>query len=65
MDAIERFEYMAELFHKETGLMAPGKDSPAAFGATDMEERVKKWGDWTEEFYSDLFLLYKNGKLKD
>lgn len=59
MKANERFEYMAELFYKETGFMAPGKDSPAAFGVTDRDERDAKWKEWTEEFYNKLFELHK------
>ncbi len=55
MDANERFEYMAELFYKQTGHMAPGKDSPAAFGVTDREEAQEAWKEWVEHFYSDLF----------
>lgn len=55
MNANERFEYMADLFYKQTGFMAPGKDSPAAFGVTDDEERLKVWKSWVEGFYSDLF----------
>jgi hypothetical protein len=55
MDANERFEYMAELFYKQTGYMAPGKDSPAAFGDGDIDKRIEMWREWTEHFYSDLF----------
>ena len=55
MNANERFEYMAELFYKQTGYMAPGKDSPAAFGVTDREKSMEAWIEWTEHFYSDLF----------
>ena len=55
MNANERFEYMAELFYRQTGFMAPGKDSPAGFGATDDGERLKVWKSWAEGFYSDLF----------
>ncbi len=60
MDANERFEYMAELFYKETGFMAPGKDSPAGMGATDREARQAKWGKWIESFYAGLFLLHES-----
>lgn len=58
MNANERFEYMAKLFYKETGLMAPGKDSPAAFGVTDREERQIAWKEWVEKFYDSLFALH-------
>jgi len=60
MSANERFEYMAELFYKDTGMMAPGKDSSAAFGVTDGAKRNNKWKEWVEEFYSDLFDLHKS-----
>ena len=55
MNANERFEYMADLFYRQTGHMAPGKDSPAAFGVVDREEVQKAWAEWVENFYSDLF----------
>jgi hypothetical protein len=60
MNTNERFEYMADLFYKETLMMAPGKDSPAAFGVTDHEERDLAWREWLEVFYSDLFDLHAN-----
>ena len=60
MKANERFEYMAELFYKDTGMMAPGKDSPAAFGATNREEREAAWHRWAEKFYEGLFNLHKS-----
>ena len=56
MDANERFEYMADRFYKETGYMAPGKDSPAYFGGVDsIEKRTEMWQEWVEHFYSTLF----------
>ena len=60
MRANERFEYMAELFYKATGHMAPGKDSCAAFGVTDTDERDKQWKLWVEDFYAKLFLLHES-----
>jgi len=57
--ANERFEYMAELFYKDTGIMAPGKDSPAAFGVTEAKERDAKWHEWVEEFYIGMFQLHE------
>ena len=60
MNANEQFEYMAELFYKKTGLMAPGKDSPAALGVTDREERQDAWKVWVNEFYRELFELHKS-----
>jgi hypothetical protein len=60
MKAVERFEYMAELFFKATGYMAPGKDSCAAFGVTDTKERDKQWAEFVEVFYNRLFDLHKS-----
>ena len=60
MNANERFEYMADLFYRQTGFMAPGKDSPAAFGVTDDKERMDAWKAWAEGFYSDLFAQLVN-----
>lgn len=62
MNANERFEYMAELFYKETGYVAPGKDLPAALnngGYTDVE-RDNAWGEWLERFWIEMFELHKN-----
>ena len=55
MNSNEGFEVMAELFYRETGMMAPGKDCPAGFGPSDYNERVEAWKKWIEEFYSNLF----------
>jgi len=58
--ANERFEYMAEVFYKDTGFMAPGKDAPAGFYTEEeREEGQAKWKEWTEEFYSKAFELHK------
>jgi hypothetical protein len=45
--ALERFEELAAAFHRDTGLLAPGKDQPAAMGGhpTD-EERMAAWTAW-------------------
>ena len=37
------FEWLAEQFYRETGLMAPGKDDP--FNG-DNEVRKKAWNEW-------------------
>tara|TARA_R110002020_G_scaffold150741_1_gene327552 strand:- start:195 stop:401 length:207 start_codon:yes stop_codon:yes gene_type:complete len=60
MNSNERFEYMAELFYKDTGLMAPGKDSPVACGITNREQRDEAWNEWIEKFYSKLFALHES-----
>ena len=57
MGANERFEYMAELFYQDTGMMAPGKDSPIA---SNREERQQAWDAWVEEFYDELFILHQH-----
>ena len=49
MDAIERYEKMAAQFKKETGLLAPGKDAPAAVAGCpeyDIDHRRKEWDKW-------------------
>lgn len=48
---LERFERLAERFHRETGLMAPGKDMPAAMGPVDHDERMSSWVDWLGRLY--------------
>ena len=37
------FEWLADRFYRETGLMAPGKDDALA---GDMNERRKAWNEW-------------------
>lgn len=46
--ALERFEREAEAFYDATGYMAPGKDVPAAMGATSDYEmrRACAWEAW-------------------
>lgn len=54
-DALERFEIDAAAFYKETGMMAPGKDLPAAMGAgDDRRARHKAWGEWLERRYAKI-----------
>ncbi len=60
MNANERFEYMAELFYKDTGLMAPGKNSPSACGIVSREQRDEAWNKWIDKFYIGLFNLHKS-----
>lgn len=48
--ALERFEALASAFHRETGLLAPGKDAPAAAGGfPDEAERMTRWRAWCAE----------------
>lgn len=40
----ERFERLAEEFHRETGVLAPGKDDAAP--SMDYEDRLDLWRRW-------------------
>jgi hypothetical protein len=46
MGYTERFEADAELFYRETGLMAPGKSMPLEMPVSD-EARDSGWYEWT------------------
>lgn len=46
-----RYEYMASLFYKRTGIMAPGKDDP--IGCHDRSEREAEWVKFLEEYYAE------------
>ena len=57
----EQFEYMAELFFKETRFMAPGKSAPPGFYTEEEREEAQvKWKEWAAEFYNELFELHKS-----
>jgi hypothetical protein len=43
LDSNEEYEQLAEEFYRKTGLMAPGKDVPAAMGLQDKAETWQKW----------------------
>lgn len=46
--ADERFEIYAEVFYKETGLLAPGKDA-GTLGSEDYDKRRKAaWSDFMD-----------------
>ena len=48
-DPGEQYEANAEAFYRETRIMAPGKDIPAAMGGYDEHElRAKLWRVWLE-----------------
>ena len=52
MSANDAYEELAAQFSKDTGLMAPGKDVPAAVGADPIynyEYRVQEWKKWLEK----------------
>lgn len=44
--ANDRYERLAEMFCTQTGMMAPGKDVPAAMGRDDYELRAAAWKVW-------------------
>jgi hypothetical protein len=45
--ALERFEQDAAAFHRDTGMLAPGKDQPAAMGSHPTDaERAEAWVSW-------------------
>jgi len=49
MDANERYEKLAKQFNRDTGLLAPGKDAPAAVAADPKykyEYRQEEWDKW-------------------
>ena len=53
-DMVERYEAEAATFCKETGVMAPGKDAPAAMGGYDADElRHKLWRVWARAVYAE------------
>jgi hypothetical protein len=54
MDAIDRYENMAEQFYREAGMMAPGKSQPAAFmGTPSIDERFEAWDNWHRRLMVD------------
>lgn len=48
-DAFYDFEEQAEVFHKETGYMRPGKSVPMEMARDDDEERRAKFNAWVKE----------------
>lgn len=48
MNPAERYERLAELYYRETGRTAPGKDISPVFGITKVneEERLEEWKKW-------------------
>lgn len=45
----EQFELLAERFHRETGLLAPGKDRPAASGALQADDVLSRFWEYWEK----------------
>jgi hypothetical protein len=59
----DRFERVADLFHRETGCMAPGKDESAASGnSTSYEERVARWEAWYADRAAKARLALSTGE---
>jgi len=48
LNANDRFEIIADLFHRATGMLAPGKDQPYEMENTD-EDRQKCFNAWRDE----------------
>ena len=46
MDANTKFEIKAKAFQIMTGILAPGKDYPAAVNQPDYDLREESWKDW-------------------
>lgn len=44
-----RYERLAEEFYRDTGMMAPGKDAPAAMGQPDHGVRRAAFMNWQQD----------------
>ena len=42
----DEYERLADEFYRDTGMMAPGKDQPAALGGEPYGVRVEAWQQW-------------------
>lgn len=48
-DSIDKYEFLAERFRDDTGLMAPGKDAaPGRYTEEQDRERHERWGEWSQ-----------------
>ncbi len=54
------YESLAEIFYKETGLMAPGKDPGYLSNQPSFEIRFKAWENWIFERAKDK--IYRGEK---
>jgi hypothetical protein len=50
----ENYEAKADAFYHATGMMAPGKDAPAACGPHDYNRRDEAWRNWYETKLADI-----------
>ncbi len=48
-DAIERFDRIADWFHKDTGLTRPGRSTPPEMGAQDREAADQAMVEWVKK----------------
>ena len=46
MNSYLSYEIQAAAFHRMTGIMAPGKDEPAACHGPSFDKRVDEWEEW-------------------
>ena len=46
MDSNTKFEIKASVFHKMTGMLAPGKDGGCMNVGESFEERIRAWDEW-------------------
>ena len=53
----EHFERLAEMFRRETGRMAPGKDQGMEMGARDIGADRAAWESWCAAPYEALVAL--------
>lgn len=52
LDPSEQFDIMAAQFNRETGMIAPGKDAPAAMNSHDRAERNEEWRGWSRHWHA-------------
>lgn len=60
-DSVDYFERIAEWFHRETGIMAPGKSAAPESYPPPYEERSKAWEAWHEQKNEELRNALKGG----
>lgn len=46
--SVDRFERLAEAFYRDTSILAPGKDAPAAGGQPDDDVRRERYDAWID-----------------
>ena len=54
-EPLSRFEELAELFCRDTGMLAPGKDEPMEMPSfVSDEEKRERWKSWMRERFERL-----------